>query len=227
MFWHSVIVTLGEVFSAAHRRGRNTFQGLSAEAHIHTRSCSISFRLTFLCSAQNAVWKQIVWNVPHLWGIASEFWRGQFSRRRSLISNNWQGRKWTWWGEGKVAGIEVNCLLCFSPNPPTSWPFVEGGGSNTHFRYNQRLALQLCVPCRISTTDSHTPTCMQALYFKRADNLLAALMVEELWESVSVVLITPTAAEVQGKGLGLVCSLASGAGCWWECLSWSQRSNLP
>lgn len=43
-------------------RGRNTFQGMSAEAHIHTWSCNISFRLTFLCSAQNTVWKQLQWN---------------------------------------------------------------------------------------------------------------------------------------------------------------------
>lgn len=43
-------------------RGRNTFQGMSAEAHIHTWSCNISFRLTFLCSAQNTVWKQPQWN---------------------------------------------------------------------------------------------------------------------------------------------------------------------
>lgn len=43
-------------------RGRNTFQGLSAEAHIRTRSCIISFRLTFLCSAKNTVWKELLWN---------------------------------------------------------------------------------------------------------------------------------------------------------------------
>lgn len=52
-------------------------------------------------------------------------------------------------------------------------------------------------------------------------------MTEEPWESVSVVLITPTAVEVEGKGQGLVCNFTGGAGWWWECPSWSQRSNLP
>lgn len=45
VFWHSVIVTLGEVFYAAPPRGRNTFQGLSAEAHIYPLSCWISFQV--------------------------------------------------------------------------------------------------------------------------------------------------------------------------------------
>ena len=73
----------------------------------------------------------------------------------------------------------------------------------------------------------HTPTCIQALYSISATNPLYAQMIEERWESDTVVLITPMAVEAEGKGQGLVCNFTSGADWWWECPSWSQRSNLP
>lgn len=58
-------------------RERNTFQGLSAEAHIHTLSGSISFRLTFYIVHRTRCLRTATVEkcVPNLWGIAREFWK--------------------------------------------------------------------------------------------------------------------------------------------------------
>lgn len=56
---------------------------------------------------------------------------------------------------------------------------------------------------------------------------LPQYVIEVRAECVSVVLITQTATEVDGKGRALVCNFTGGTSWRWECPSWSQRSNLP
>lgn len=86
----------------------------------------------------------------------------------------------------------------------------------------------MCALLYLHHQESRTATSIQALFFYLSHQPPCNTeMTEEPWESVSVVLITPTAVEVEGKGQGLVCNFTGGAGWWWECPSWSQRSNLP
>ena len=115
------------VFLRCPPRGRDTFQGLSAEAHVHTRFFSISFRLTFFYGVAQA-------NVSEnsYCGMACNLWGGEgnFQDKEAKVTqgNHLGSWRFSWWKNG----IKVHCFICCPITTPTSWPFWGGGHTHTH-----------------------------------------------------------------------------------------------
>ena len=192
-------------------RGRNTFQGCQLRLAFTLYPAVFLSGLLFYVVHRTWCLKNSyfgITSVPNLWGASSEIWRS-----RCRISINRHGRKWTWWGE--VVGEVASRLTTSSASHPHL--DLSGGGGKSHLRERGISSTAVCA-CRTSTTNA--VTCPNVTYPPQH-------VIEVPWESVSVVLITPTAMEVGGKGHGLVCNFTGGTGWWWECPSWSQRSNLP
>lgn len=184
MFWHSVIVTLGEVFSAAHRGLETCSRGCQLRLTFTLHPAIFPSGLHFYVVHRTLSEKQLLWNGVHLifGGIAIlNFDEAKFQWKMASRSN------------------------VFSASPLIQ-PHIDLHGGrlkHTHFTYNHRSALQLRVLV-ITPHHQHGHT--------HENPPVGQCGVDH---------------EVVRKELGLVCNFTSRAGWWWECPSWSQRSNLP